>query len=82
MFTISQVNIDGKDLWEPCKQGDEDAQQMTFEKDVSKHVDIAPIQMTKEEIFEIAKKIRDHSYITSALVGGEGGQKMPIFAYS
>ena len=63
-FTISQVNIDGKDLWEPCKQGDEDAQQMTFEKDVSKHVDIAPIQMTKEEIFEIAKKIRDHSNIT------------------
>ena len=27
-------------------------------------------------------KIWDHSYITSALVGGEGGQKMPIFAYS
>ena len=26
--------------------------------------------------------LRDHSYITSALVGGEGGQKMPIFAYS
>ena len=26
--------------------------------------------------------IRDHSYITSALVWGEGGQKMPIFAYS
>ena len=26
---------------------------------------------------------RDHSYITSAPVGGEGGgQKMPIFAYS
>ena len=64
LFTISQVNIDGKDLWEPCKQGDEDAQQMTFEKDVSKHVDIAPIQMTKEEIFEIAKKVRDHSNIT------------------
>ena len=59
-----QANTDGKDLWEPCKQGDEDAQQMTFEKDVSKHVDIAPIQMTKEEIFEIAKKIMDHSNIT------------------
>ena len=28
--------------------------------------------------------VRDHSYITSALVGGEGrrGQKMQIFAYS
>ena len=26
--------------------------------------------------------LRDHSYITSALVKGEGGQKMPIFAYS
>ena len=26
--------------------------------------------------------IWDHSYITSALVGGEGGQKMPIFTYS
>ena len=28
------------------------------------------------------KTVRDHSYITSALVGGMGGQKMPIFAYS
>ena len=37
---------------------EEVAQQMTFEKDVSKHADIAPIQMTKEDIFEIAKKIR------------------------
>ena len=26
--------------------------------------------------------LRDHSYITSALVGGRGGQKRPIFAYS
>ena len=26
--------------------------------------------------------IGDHSYITSALVGGEGGQKMPNFADS
>ena len=27
------------------------------------------------------KTLGDHSYITSALVGGEGGHKMPIFDY-
>ena len=30
----------------------------------------------------VVSRPRDHSYITSALVGGRGGQKMPIFAYS
>ena len=35
-----------------------------------------------ESINSNSKSFRDHSYITSALVGGRGGQKMPIFAYS
>ena len=30
---------------------------------------------------EVKGKQRDHSYITSALLEGEGGQKMPIFDY-
>ena len=30
---------------------------------------------------ELDAFLGDHSYITLSLVGGEGGQKMPIFDY-
>ena len=37
--------------------------------------------ITTQDSIKQASSHRDHSYITSALVGGEGGQKIPISDY-